>query len=139
MQGKEEQRTIILKLDDGEELFESLRNAIQKFNIKSGFVQAGIGMLKDIEIGYFDGHKYHTKHLEKPHELVSLQGSISTKDEIIIHLHCSLAGENHELIGGHLISGKVCIVNEILIKKFENVLLGRVLNPSTGLKELTVE
>jgi predicted DNA-binding protein with PD1-like motif len=115
---------------------ESLRNAIKQFNIVSGFVTVGIGMLKNVEIGYFNGKSYNHKCLEKPHELISLQGSISTKGEVIIHLHCSLANENHNIVGGHLFGATVCVLNEILIKRTENIVLGRNLNPETGLREL---
>lgn len=117
---------------------EELREAIKQFHITSGFVIMGIGMLKNIEIGYFTGKTYNKKLLDIPHELVSLHGSISTKGEVVIHLHCSLANEKHELVGGHLMCATVCVLNEILIKRTENIALGRHLNPETGLKELFI-
>lgn len=138
MHGKEEDSIVALKLDSGEDIFQCLHKAIKDFDIKSGYVLMGIGMLRDIEIGYFDGDKYLTKSLEEPHELISLQGSISTKDEIVIHLHCSLAGPDHNIIGGHLSKGTVNVINEILIKKVDEIELGRNLNPGTGLKELYI-
>ncbi len=138
MHGKEENGFVALKLDEGEDFFQSLHKAINDFNIKSGYVVMGIGMLRDAEIGFFDGNEYFTKHLAEPHELISLQGSISTKEEIIIHLHCSLAGPDHTLLGGHLNKGTVNVINEILIKKVEKIELGRNLNPKTGLKELSI-
>ena len=136
--GKEDNGFIILKLDDGEDIFDCLHQAIRNFDINSGFVVLGVGMLADIDLGYFAGNEYLWKHLDEPHELVSLHGSISTKDETVIHLHCGLANRNHEIIGGHLKSARVCVINEILIRKLENTELGRVLNPDTGLKELTI-
>jgi len=77
-------------------------------------------------------------YLDESHELVALHGSISTKNEVVIHLHCALANQDHEIIGGHLKSAKVCVINEILIKKLADVELGRSLNPATGLKELFI-
>ena len=97
---------IILKLDDGEDLMDCLNNAIKQFHIESGFVMMGIGMLRNVEIGYFTGKEYNKKQLEMAHELVSLQGSISTKDGTTIHLHCSLANDKHEIVGGHLFGGQ---------------------------------
>jgi len=139
MQGKDNgDGFIALKLDDGEDLMVSLRDAVKQFHITSGFVMMGIGMLKNAEIGYFTGKSYNKKRLEKPHELITLQGSISTREEVIIHLHCSLANEEHEIIGGHLMGATVCVLNEILIKKTDNIVLGRKLNPITGLKELDI-
>ena len=138
MEGKEENGHVVLKLDDGEDLFENLNKAIEMFDIRSGFVLLGIGMLKEMEIGFFGGNEYSWKRLEEPHELIALHGSISTKDEVIIHLHCGLANSDHEIIGGHLKAAKVCVINEILIKKLDDVELGRNLNPRTGLKELYI-
>ncbi len=138
MHGKEENGIVALKLDHGEDFYECLNKAIIDFKIKSGYILMGIGMLKDAEIGYFGGSEYFTKVLEEPHELVSMQGSISTKDETIIHIHCSLAGPDHTLLGGHLNKGTVNVINEILIKKVDEIELGRNLNPKTGLKELFI-
>ena len=139
MHGKEENGIIALKLDHGEDFFQCLNKAIVDFNIKSGYILMGIGMLKDAEIGYYGGTEYFTKILKEPHELVSMQGSISTKDEIIIHIHCSLAGPDHKLLGGHLNKGTVNVINEILIKKVDEIELGRKLNLLTGLKELFID
>ena len=138
MPGKEENGFVALKLDHGEDFFNCLIQAIEDFDIKSGYILMGIGMLKDSEIGFFGGTEYITKHLAEPHELISMQGSISTKEEVIIHIHCSLAGPDHKLIGGHLNNGTVNVINEILIKKVEEIELGRTLNPNTGLKELYI-
>ena len=129
---------IILKLDDGEDLMECLRKAMKDFGIGSAFVTMGIGMLKHAEIGYFSGKGYEKKILEEPHEMISLQGSISTMGETVIHLHAGLANRNHQIFGGHLFSAKACVLNEILIKKVD-VRLGRKPNPETGLKELFLD
>lgn len=138
MQGKEENGFVVLKLDHDESLFDCLNRAIAEFDIKSGFIMQGIGMLANAEIGFFSPVGYEWKTLEEPHELVALHGSISTKDEIVIHIHCGLANKKHELIGGHLKSAKVCVINEILIRKLDNIELGRNLNPETGLKEMFI-
>ena len=138
MQGKEENGFVVLKLDDGEDLFECLNRAIEDFNIKSGFIILGIGMLADAEIGFFSKDGYEWKTLEEPHELVALHGSISTKDEVVVHLHCALANKAHDIIGGHMKSAKVCVINEILIRKLDTIELGRELNPETGLKEMFI-
>ncbi len=128
---------IVLKLDDGEDLMDCLKKAINDHEIESAFITMGIGMLRDAEIGYFKGDVYSKKHLDTPHEMISLQGSISTMGETIIHLHCGLANEGHLIVGGHLFSAKACVLNEIFIKKVD-VKLGRKLNPKTGLKELYI-
>ncbi len=138
MHGKEENGFVVLKLNDGEDLFGCLKRAIGEFGIKSGIIVSGIGMLRDIEIGYFQDGAYEWKTYEKPHELIAFHGSISTAGEEVIHIHCGLAGPEHQLIGGHLNSAKVCVLNEILIRKFETITFERVLSESSGLKELRI-
>ncbi len=138
MQGKEtSDGFVVLKLDDGEDIMDCLRRAVAEFKIGSGFVTLGIGMLRNAEIGYFSGAGYERKILAEPHEMISLQGSISTLGETVIHLHVGLAGSDHRILGGHLFSAKACVLNEIFIKKLD-VTLGRKLNRETGLKELYI-
>ena len=53
MHGRTEGNFVVLKLDDGEELFECLEKAITEFDIRSGMIISGIGMLANFEIGFF--------------------------------------------------------------------------------------
>ncbi|MEM3611997.1 MAG: DUF296 domain-containing protein [Thermoplasmata archaeon] len=125
----------VLKVDDEENLFEVLEKFVKAERISSAVILAGIGMLRDFELGYFDGKEYHKKKYATPHELVSMKGTIA---DGILHIHASLANEKHELIGGHLFSATTCILNEIFIQRLEKVKLGRVKNQKTGLMELVI-
>ena len=75
MHGKEENGFVALKLDHGEDFYECLNKAIVDFNIKSGYVLMGIGMLRDFEIGFFDGEKYLAKliFLRQKQKTISLK------------------------------------------------------------------
>ncbi len=139
MHGSTEGIFIVLKLDDGEELFECLEKAIAEYDIRSGMIVSGIGMLADFEIGFFKDGDYDWVVHEQPHELVAMHGSISTKDETMIHIHVGVAGPDHGLLGGHLKRARVCVLNEILILKLDGVEFSRVLNPKSGLKELQID
>ncbi|MFQ6060847.1 MAG: PPC domain-containing DNA-binding protein [Thermoplasmata archaeon] len=138
MNSNEENSLIIAKLDDGENLFNSLREIIRRHDVGSGLVLSGIGMFRNFVLGYFDGREYQRKRFKRPCELLSLQGSITTKGETVIHLHTSLADENRDVIGGHLFDAEVCSLNEIVIRKLDDLVLSRKLNPETGLKELDI-
>ncbi|TET91568.1 MAG: DUF296 domain-containing protein [Methanomassiliicoccales archaeon] len=138
MKSSEEKNLIIAKLDDGENLFESLKEIIEKHGIKNGLVLSGIGMLRNFVLGYYDGSEYQKKEFKDPCELLSLQGSITTKGETVIHLHTSLADESRNVIGGHLFEAEVCSLNELVIRRLDDVVLSRKLNPATGLKELQI-
>ena len=65
MQLKTESNIVIVKLDDGEDFFESIERIVKECDISSGMVLSGIGQLKNFELGYFDGKKYVKKTFKK--------------------------------------------------------------------------
>ncbi len=132
---RKEGNLIFVKMDKGEDLFSSLEKLIEIYGIKGGTVLSGIGMLRDFEIGYFNGKEYEKKFVEKNHELVALHGSISL-EEPRLHLHVGLAGPDHQIIGGHLFGGKVDPLLEITIA-ISTFPMKRVYNEKTNLKELS--
>ena len=138
MQSEEEKDIIVVKLDADENLFEVMGKVIEKHKIESGLILSGIGMLGDFEIGYYNGTKYINESYSEPMELLSMHGSIAKQDESKIHIHVSLAKNDHGVIGGHLMKAKVCVLNEIVIKRLKEVVLLRKLNEKSGLLELEV-
>jgi hypothetical protein len=125
-----------LKLADGEDLFESLKACAAESGIRSAIVLTGIGMLKEFELGYFDGRAYRNEAHSEARELVALHGSITTEGGFVAHLHAALAGPDHGLVGGHLHKAKVCVVNEITILRIDGSAMTRVTDENTNLKLL---
>lgn len=91
-------------------------------------VLGGIGMLRDFELGYFDGQEYHKRTFVEPYELVALQGTVVADGpggsvgpngadgpggHPIAHLHATLAGPDHKCVGGHLFHGLVGVTLEL--------------------------
>jgi predicted DNA-binding protein with PD1-like motif len=138
MQSAEQGHIVVAKLSKGENLFAALREIIAKHDIVSGLVMSGIGMLENVELGYYSGGERTPKRFKRPRELLALHGSITTGEETVIHLHCALSDEKYEVIGGHLIDAQVAVVAELTIARLKKMKLGRELNPATGLKELSV-
>lgn len=138
MESSEENNRIVAKLDHGQNLFSALGKVMMKHGAESAVILSGIGMLNDFEIGYYDGGKYITKQFGEPMELLSMHGSIAASEESSIHIHVSLANEEHKVMGGHLMKAKVCVLNEIVLLKLEGIKLGRRLNEKSGLYELSV-
>jgi predicted DNA-binding protein with PD1-like motif len=134
-----ETNIVMVKLDDGADLMEALNKIILKENMKSGVVLMGIGMLYDVEVGYYDGQDYVRKSLPEPMELIALHGTIATVEgNPWIHLHCGLADKEYRLRGGHLFKGTVKGLSEICIMRLTDIELSRRKNESTGLMELTI-
>ena len=132
---------IMVKLEDGENVLEKLKIIVKESGLSSGVILNGVGMLRKVKLGYFDGKGYVVDEFEDPMELVSMQGNISSDDKgnIIFHIHVGLADRSKSMYGGHLLNGIVNNVNEILIMKLERVKMRRRLSEKTGLMELFLE
>ena len=121
MQSAQEKGFIVAKFEDKEGFFEALDSVINKYDIKSAVILSGIGMLRDIEIGYYNGKEYIIEKFVDPMELLSIHGSIAEAGENRSHVHVGLANSEHKVFGGHLMDAKVCILNEIVILKFNEI------------------
>jgi len=130
---------VLAKLDDGEDLFPAILEVRDREGFESGMVLWGIGMLRDAEVGYFNGTSYDRKTYGDAHELLALHGSIATDAEMPLHLHAALAGRDHRVVGGHLFHATVAVLNEIAVRIFRTTRLGRAWNPRSGLRELVLE
>jgi uncharacterized protein len=140
MQSSEDNNIIMIKLDDGEDLFASLEAATMKHGIRWGVFLTGVGMLRDFETGYWTGKEYLAEFHEEPHELLHYGGSIAEVDgKPAFHIHVTLAGQDHRVIGGHINKGTVAVLNEICIRKFENLPMTRELSERSTLMELKLE
>lgn len=133
-----EKNYIVVKLEKGEDVGESIIEALEDYGIFSGLVEFGIGMIRDLEIGYFNGKEYEKVKLPMPGEVVSFHGSVSTNDPRL-HIHVSVALKDHTVKGGHFFAGIADPLMEVQILRLEEIVLKRELNPNSGLKELTIE
>lgn len=128
MQKVEDDRFIMLRLDHGEDIMEAISEATM--NEKGTLmIAAGLGMMYEFEIGYFDKGNYIKRKMEEPVELLTMSGSISSRGENRIHIHASLATRDHDSIGGHLISGKTWMSEEILLVRLSNIISERIIDP----------
>ncbi|HEC76268.1 MAG TPA: DUF296 domain-containing protein [Thermoplasmatales archaeon] len=99
----------------------------EELKIESAIILNGIGMVDNAVIGYYDGEKYVEEIIKEPAEIVSMQGNIGKCDEkIIIHVHIGIACKDHMVRGGHLIGGKVRVVNEIALYILEKIKIERI-------------
>jgi predicted DNA-binding protein with PD1-like motif len=111
---------VVVALEPGELLLESIQEAIRKHDIRNGVVVSGIGTLKTCQI-YCITHtnfpsttKFFT--LERPLELVSVSGIIADGNP---HLHVVVSCGETEVWAGHLEpKSEVAYLAEIAILKF---------------------
>lgn len=130
----------MVRLDDGEDLLESLTEFARREDLRAAAVVSGIGMLRRATIGYWDGSQYRPEELTVPHEVVGLQGTIArVQGAPSIHLHVAAAGPDHRVVGGHLLSATVGMLEEICIESFPGRSFGRPVVESFGLRMLDLE
>ncbi|NLC33886.1 MAG: DNA-binding protein [Erysipelothrix sp.] len=128
---------IVLRLDIGDEIVESINTVIVAENIRLASV-TGIGALNKVTMGFFTPAEktYHPHELEGDYELLALNGNITqNNNEPYIHLHITLGDENGHALGGHLNAGFISVTGEIFIDIIEGD-VDRKVDPTTGLNIL---
>jgi uncharacterized protein len=140
MQAVQEGTRWMLRLDDGQDLFEALGGFARDHHVRAAAVLFGIGMFRAATFGYWDGKQYRPEDLTVPHEVVALHGTIAEVDDApSIHLHGAVAGPDHRLVGGHLLRATVGVLQEVALQEFPGQVFGRPLNESWGLRMLDLE
>ncbi len=118
---------VVVRCQDGERLPEVL---LRPEWGSLGLV-AGIGMVRDLVLGYWDGKKYVEERVGEPVELLSLQGNLGEEGgKPVLHAHVVAAREGGAAIGGHLLSATVHNTAEIVFLRLPGVRLVRRRDPS---------
>jgi uncharacterized protein len=130
----------MLRLEDGQDVFETLRSFATAEGLRAAVVVSGIGMVKRATIGYWNGSEYAPHEIREPHELISMHGSLAENDgEPSIHLHVGLVGPDHRCVGGHLLQGTIGVLGEVYVETFPGRVFARPLNESFGLRMLDLD
>ncbi len=140
MDYRDTENLIFIRLEQNEDLFESLTEICRASKLKVGVLVSAIGMLKQAELNFFVGTgRYSPVMFPEPMELVSMTGNVILQDdEYHFHFHAVLARRNKETVAGHLSKGKVNVTNELVILKTD-VAARREKDDATGLKALIFE
>jgi uncharacterized protein len=131
-------RRIVGRLDRGASLFEALLGVCRERRVRTAEVRA-LGSVESVEVAEYD----QAARVWKPGrtfagglEVVHLTGNVSERDgQLALHAHASLMRERDngvELVGGHLLAARVFAL-EFVIDAFDDVILRRSLDPTTGL------
>ena len=126
--------TIVLRLEKGEEVIESIKNLCEKEDIKAGSI-SGLGASNHVVVGLFkvEEKKYYSNTFEEDFEITNLTGNISRmNDEVYLHIHGTFANVEGKCIGGHLNKAVISATSEIIITKI-NGDIGRKFSEEIGL------
>ncbi len=129
----------VVRFTKGEEIVASLRDAFRLMKLKGAFF-FGLGVGKDLILGYFDAQKkaYLKKAFEGEYECTNLSGNISKfKNEIIVHCHVTITDNHFNAFGGHLFQGVVPATCELVLLPLPQI-LKRKKDKDTALNVLDV-
>ncbi len=111
-------KTIVMRIDKGEEVLTQLKAMALKEDIKLASVRA-LGATNDFTVGVFkvEEKKYYANHFTGDFEIVSLTGTISTMNgEYYAHLHMSAGDEQGRVFGGHLNEAIISATCEMVVE-----------------------
>lgn len=140
MQTKEKDNLIFVRLFPKEDVFDSLREVCEKYNVETAVVLSGLGQLGSFELEFFqEKGNYVPETFTEPHELLNLTGNISKQREgYNFHLHASFSNIKKQVVGGHFIKGTVSVTGEIVLLKTDLTVTRRI-EEDTGLSGLFLE
>ena len=129
--------TIVLRIDRGEEIIETVKTVAEREHIRLAEISA-LGATDDFTVGVYDvdAKRYDSKTFAGPHEILSLVGTITEKDGAFYqHLHLSAGNKNCAVVGGHLNRAVVSVTCEMVIRIIPGA-VDRRPNPETGINLL---
>jgi uncharacterized protein len=130
----------MLRLAPGERLPDVLAEFARGHEVRAAAVGMGIGQLSEAKVGFWNGSEYVPRSIATPVELVALSGSIAESDgEPSIHLHAVLGTADHAAISGHLLSGTVGLLVEMLVVTFPGRRFARPFDETEGVRRLDLE
>ena len=124
MEYKKFNKTIVARIDKGEEILDKIKEIALKENIKLASISA-LGATNDFTVGVYkiDEKKYYSNEFKGNFEIVSLTGTINTmNNEFYTHIHMSAGNDKGEVFGGHLNRAIVSATCEMII----NIIDGNV-------------
>ena len=118
MQYKKFGDAYVVRIDLNEVIIQSLKALCEKEDIRLAQVDA-IGAANHAVMGVYDLEKqaYHREELNGFMEITSLSGNVTRMNgEAYLHLHGTLADQNHALHGGHVIEMTVGATCEMFVR-----------------------
>ena len=125
---------IVARIDRGEEIHEQLEKIALREGVRLAEVSA-LGAVDEFTGGVYKvaEKQYFANSFQGPFEIVSLTGTISTKDGAYYsHLHMSAGNEKGEVFGGHLNRARVSATCEMVISIIDGT-VERRFDPEIGL------
>jgi len=113
---------IVVRMTDGEDLLSGLLG----LDVGSALILGGVGMVRELRLGYWNGKEYEEHRVDEPAELLTMQGNIAMHGpKRIVHCHVTVARRDGTVTGGHLLTAKVANTAEIGLRLPPGITLER--------------
>ena len=123
------------RLRRGDDLLDSIRKYALDRGIRAAALVSGVGCVTQAVIR--DASGVTTHELTGRYEIVSMTGTVSSART---HLHIALAGEDMQVIGGHLCEGTIVNTTcEVVLLELDGVAFSKEFDPETGYNELHID
>tara|TARA_Y100000310_G_scaffold18735_2_gene18364 strand:- start:8453 stop:8872 length:420 start_codon:yes stop_codon:yes gene_type:complete len=117
MKSKKINNKLLIRLEKGEKIIETLTKFCKDNNINSGYLFA-IGAISKAELAHYnlDNKEYSSKTFNEQLEVCSLTGNIAyVEKELFLHIHIVLADNKMQTYAGHLKEGVVSATLEVIL------------------------
>lgn len=121
---------IVIRLDPGDYVLDSIATVREEADVDSGFFTA-IGAVDEVTLGHYDvtTQEYTEETVEGQYEVTSFIGNVGPDK---IHAHIQVADREYNTLGGHCSGARVSGTFEILLQRGETTLTHH-LDTRTGL------
>ena len=127
-------KSIVVRLDRGEEILEQLQKIAVQEDIRLASISA-LGAVGDFTVGVFEtsAKQFQANRFQGDFEIVSLTGTLTTMEGAsYAHLHMSAGDSEGKVFGGHLSRAVVSATCEMVITLIEGR-VERAFDPEVGL------
>lgn len=122
------------RLHRGDDLLLSIRSYAETNGIRAAVIVSGVGCVTHAVIR--DASGVNTHSLSGRYEIVSITGTVSYART---HLHIAFAGEDMQVLGGHLCEGTIVnTTGEITLLELPGIAFMKEFDPQTGYNELKI-
>jgi len=110
----EKENIIVARFDDGEDFIGELQGIIS-FGKPLKIILSGLGMFRNVKLGYFESGKYIEHLIPEPVEVLALSGSFMKNADPPYHIHAVVGMKNGQVKGGHLLQADVWNTLELFL------------------------
>lgn len=128
-------KIIIARLKPGQELVEGLSKILKEKKIKAGYIPVLLGGFKNLKIVSMafgeneDSPKSIEKEYREPLEYFGIGTIAEIEGKPSIHIHLTAAQAGNKAIAGHLVSGEIVLLTEVVIVEVKGVKMIRKEDP----------